>query len=310
MTLNMSVDDLLRKLDPQTKIVIVQHTFGNPGPLSEIDQICKERGIYLFEDCAHSLGGSYLGHPLGSIGDASLISFGLEKVLSTRVGGALVLNNKYLKNKVDNEYLRLKRFSYWATLLWGLNPIFWRFLRKARGKQNSFAKQLNKIGLLNLGFYDGEMYGKMPDQYPRKLSNSLAAIASFELKGLQLNLNHRSKITNTYYRATSSIPNISTVVPQHGIIPSIRFPIILRDKQTRDHVLNALRNDNIYAGDWYDPNIYPKGTSLESMKYVKGTCPQAEIIAERIINLPTGSNISEEEAERIVRRLNELINPL
>ena len=69
-TLNIDVEDLKRKLNPNTKVVIIQHTFGNPAPTEEIAQICKERGIILFEDCAHSLGGTYDSKPIGSIGDS------------------------------------------------------------------------------------------------------------------------------------------------------------------------------------------------------------------------------------------------
>jgi dTDP-4-amino-4,6-dideoxygalactose transaminase len=43
------------------------------------------------------------------------------------------------------------------------------------------------------------------------------------------------------------------------------------------------------------------------MKYVFGSCPRAEKIAKTIVNLPTHINISETDAKKIVKFLNELI---
>lgn len=310
-TLNISLEDLKKKLDDKTKVVIIQHTFGKEAETNEIIKLCKEKNIYIFEDCAHCVGAKSSSNKeklLGTFGDASLISFGLEKVLSTRVGGALVLNNSQLKEKVDLEYSKLKEMSYFSTFVWILNPIIWRFLRKLGVLQNPFAKILNSLGLLNLGFYKGEMEGKMPRIYPRKLSNSLSGIALYELKSIKDNLNHRVFNSDQYYDLLRNNENVELVEKFFNTPPFIRFPIIMKSNETRDYIFSELVKNGVYAGKWYDPNIFPENTSMSGMKYERGSCPVAEEISKRIINLPTGSNITQQKVTNIVNLFNKILN--
>ena len=55
-----------------------------------IAAFCKERGVILLEDCAHSHGASWNGKRPGSWGDAGIYSFYATKSISTGEGGMLV----------------------------------------------------------------------------------------------------------------------------------------------------------------------------------------------------------------------------
>ena len=59
-TINMNPEDLKTKITKNSKIVMIQHTFGWPAKIEEIKKITQESGLYLIEDCAHSLGAKYL----------------------------------------------------------------------------------------------------------------------------------------------------------------------------------------------------------------------------------------------------------
>lgn len=304
-TLNMSLADLIKRIDEKTKVVIIQHTFGNPGPIDEVREICKQRNLYLFEDCAHGLGSKLNGQSLGTFGDAALISFGLEKVLSTRVGGALIMNNDYLRTVVDSTYKGYKWMSYCESIKWVINPVIWRVLRSSGVLQGPLTKLFNSLGILDQGFDRSEMYGKKPKQYPRKLSNTLASIVNEELTGLKQNLEHRKNITNKYNELLSHLEAVRSMKLHDDNIGLVRYPVILKDQGLRDQVFKQLKDDDIHVGDWYDPNIWPKGTSNKGMKYTEGSCPVAEDISKRILNLQTGKNITEEDVEYIVGRLKE-----
>ncbi|MDP4031093.1 MAG: DegT/DnrJ/EryC1/StrS family aminotransferase [Candidatus Beckwithbacteria bacterium] len=85
------VKDLTRpKITPRTKALIAQHTFGVPDDLTKLQAICRQYRLVLIEDCAHSLGASYQGKPVGSFGDLAVLSFGRDKVISSVFGGALL----------------------------------------------------------------------------------------------------------------------------------------------------------------------------------------------------------------------------
>ena len=80
--------DLETKIDPRTRAVMVTHYFGFPQNLERIRDLCDRHGLFLIEDCAHSLYGSVNGRPIGSVGDFAITS--LTKFLPVSEGGALV----------------------------------------------------------------------------------------------------------------------------------------------------------------------------------------------------------------------------
>ena len=65
----------------------------------------------------------------------------------------------------------------------------------------------------------------------------------------------------------------------------------------------AWHKENMLLGDWYRGPVDPHDTKLEEMKYTPGSCPNAEYLAKRTLNLPTHINISMADAQRIVNFL-------
>jgi len=93
---NIDPGDLESKITSQTKVIMVVHTIGRPADMDAIMAIARPRGIKVLEDCAQSLGGSYKGKPLGSIGDIGIYSFQIAKTISAGEGGAVVTNDPLL----------------------------------------------------------------------------------------------------------------------------------------------------------------------------------------------------------------------
>lgn len=95
-TFNMDPDSLLANITPLTKAVIVTHLWGQASEIDAIAEICKERGIFLIEDCAHSINTTWKGRHVGTFGDLGVFSFQEFKQLSTGDGGMTVTNNEEL----------------------------------------------------------------------------------------------------------------------------------------------------------------------------------------------------------------------
>ena len=55
-TYNMDPDSLLANITPLTKAVIVTHLWGQSAEIDTIAEICRDKGIFLIEDCAHGIG--------------------------------------------------------------------------------------------------------------------------------------------------------------------------------------------------------------------------------------------------------------
>ena len=93
---NIDPDDIERRITSQTKAIMAVHLQGNPCDMDRILPIARKHGIRVLEDCAQSVGGSYKGKPLGSIGDIGIYSLQLNKTITAGEGGAVVSSDPEL----------------------------------------------------------------------------------------------------------------------------------------------------------------------------------------------------------------------
>ncbi len=105
----VDVDDTLT-LDPaavraaitsKTKCIMPVHMCGSMADLDALQAICKEHHLLLLEDACQSIGGSYKGKMLGSIGDAGTFSFDFVKTITCGEGGVVMTNRDDVYVKSD-----------------------------------------------------------------------------------------------------------------------------------------------------------------------------------------------------------------
>lgn len=93
-TLGMDYARMAAAVTPRTKAVMLVSINGRvPGRLTDFVSFCRERGLFLIEDAAQSLGSRSNGKHLGTFGDIGSFSFSAPKVITTGQGGALVTDN-------------------------------------------------------------------------------------------------------------------------------------------------------------------------------------------------------------------------
>ena len=97
-TLNISIEDLKRKITPKTKAITCVHYGGLPCDMDEIHALAKEYGIPVIEDAAHALGAKYNGKYIGTISEFTMFSFQAIKHLTTGDGGLITFSNPSLKD--------------------------------------------------------------------------------------------------------------------------------------------------------------------------------------------------------------------
>lgn len=93
---NIDPDDIERHITPQTKLIMAVHLQGCPADMDRILPIARKHGIRVLEDCAQSVGGSYKGRPVGSMGDIGIYSLQLNKTITAGEGGMVVTNDPIL----------------------------------------------------------------------------------------------------------------------------------------------------------------------------------------------------------------------
>lgn len=102
-SLNIDIENVKKYYSKDVKAILVVHLYGNPVNLDPIIKFCKEKKIYLIEDCAQAAGSEYKGRKTGSFGDISCFSFYPTKNLGTYGdGGAVLTNNKKFYKRVKS----------------------------------------------------------------------------------------------------------------------------------------------------------------------------------------------------------------
>jgi perosamine synthetase len=98
-TWQMDPDDVVKKLTPKTRAVIAVHLYGHPCDLHSLRTICNDRGLFLVEDCAESIGSKYKDRQTGTFGDISTFSFFGNKTITTGEGGMVITNDETLHDR-------------------------------------------------------------------------------------------------------------------------------------------------------------------------------------------------------------------
>jgi 8-amino-3,8-dideoxy-alpha-D-manno-octulosonate transaminase len=88
-------------ITPKTKCIMPVHMCGSMADLDALKEICAAHQLILLEDACQSIGGTYKGKTLGTIGDAGTFSFDFVKTITCGEGGVVMTNNKDVYIKSD-----------------------------------------------------------------------------------------------------------------------------------------------------------------------------------------------------------------
>ncbi|HBS49434.1 MAG TPA: aminotransferase [Rhodobacteraceae bacterium] len=136
----VDMDDFAAKLDG-VQAVIISHMRGHTSDMDAIMALCDARGIPVIEDAAHSLGTTWAGRKIGTIGRVGCFSFQSYKMINAGEGGILVTDDADLVAR--------------AVIMSGAYEHNWQKHKGPRGENspalaNAFARWQNKLPLYNL----------------------------------------------------------------------------------------------------------------------------------------------------------------
>ena len=97
-TLNINLDSLKKNITKKTKLILNVNILGNPSDLYDIQEICKKKKIYLFEDNCESLDAELKKKKAGTFGILNSSSFFFSHHINTMEGGMLLTNDEEIAN--------------------------------------------------------------------------------------------------------------------------------------------------------------------------------------------------------------------
>lgn len=100
-TLCLSIKTIAAVKTSKTKAILFVAAYGNAGQLDEMRRYAKRNNLFLINDCAPALCGSFKNKPVAAYGDFSVLSFFADKTITTGEGGMLLSDNRELINEAN-----------------------------------------------------------------------------------------------------------------------------------------------------------------------------------------------------------------
>ena len=251
------------------KAIIPVHLYGMPAKMDDILTIAHEYGVPVIEDAAEALGSSIENKPCGSYGGFGVLSFNGNKIITTSGGGALISENAEMIEKA-------------------------RFLAtQARDPAPHY--QHSHIG------------------YNYRMSNVLAGIGRGQLEVLSDRVASRRNNFDRYKQYFSEHNNagfdIQFQEEPKGYYSNRWLTCILVDPTsnkglTREDIRLAMEEENIETRPLWKP-MHQQPVFASSKSYLNGV---SDKLFENGLCLPSGSNLTEEEFERIFNCLDKIFS--
>ena len=90
--------------------------------------------------------------------------------------------------------------------------------------------------------------------------------------------------------------------PEYADHLFLKYPILVSD---RSLFMKLAETSKIRLGDWFISPLHPIVGDLSAWGYTFGSCPNAEFLADRVVNLPTDPDLSETELNGVIQLLKD-----
>lgn len=148
--------------DGGIQAVIISHMRGHTSDMDAIMALCSTRGIPVVEDAAHSLGTTWHGKNIGTIGKIGCFSFQSYKLLNAGEGGIMITDDPDILAR--------------AVIMSGAYEHNWRKHKAPHGEntadlETAFARHQNQLPLYNLrlGNMSAAMVRPQLNEVPRRV---------------------------------------------------------------------------------------------------------------------------------------------
>jgi dTDP-4-amino-4,6-dideoxygalactose transaminase len=125
--------DFEQRLGDDISAVIISHMRGHTSDMDAILALCEKAGVPVIEDAAHSLGTTWNGRNIGTLGRVGCFSFQSYKMINAGEGGILITDDADL---VARAIIMSGAYEH----NWQKHPVL----------QEAFARWQNKLPLYNL----------------------------------------------------------------------------------------------------------------------------------------------------------------
>ncbi len=186
---NIDINKILKVYSNKTKAIICVHLGGWPCEMDSIVKFCKEKKLFLIEDCSQAHGAQYKGKYVGSFGDYAAWSFCNDKIISTGGEGGMIST----KNKKN--YLKLWSLKDHGKNFYKIknnNNFSFKYIHDSFGSNNRLTEMQSVLGIIQLDLLKQRL--KIRNRNATLYRKKLSVIKSLIIP------QHPKYMYNAYYR--------------------------------------------------------------------------------------------------------------
>jgi dTDP-4-amino-4,6-dideoxygalactose transaminase len=268
-TLNLNPAGIQARISERTRALLPVHFAGRPCDMSEILALAQRHALTVIEDCAHAVEATYRGQPLGTLGDFGCFSFYATKNLTTGEGGMLLA-------KAADKIPRIRMQA-----LHGMTRDAWKRFSAEGYAHYQVVEQGFKYNMMDLQ----------------------AAIGLQQLKRLDSNWQRRQAIWQRYQHALTHLPLILPNEPPAHVRHAYHLYTVQIDESrtrvTRDSFIQHITAQGIGVGVHYLA-LSEHPYYQQRLGWQPEDTPCATAIGRRIVSLPLGPGLTDEQVERVI----------
>lgn len=276
-TLNIDLEAAARAVTPRTKAVIPVHFAGLPVPRGRLAQFASEHGLFVIEDAAHAFPTMSEGRLVGTgESDAVVFSFYATKTMTTGEGGMLITPRPEIAQRART--MRLHGIS---------RDVFDRYTSKTPS-----------------WFYEVVAPG-----FKYNMKDTSAAMGRVQLKRATSMAAARERIAGRYYDGLAGLP---LALPPSAREPRGHschlFTIRLTDDAPmgRDEFIQQMALEGVGTSVHFIPlHLHPYWR--DSLDLREGDFPVANDAFKRVISLPVFSSMTDEQVDRVIATVCEIL---
>lgn len=278
LTMNLDPEDVARKINPATKVILPVHFAGRPCDMDRLQSLVTEHNLMLIEDCAHAIETIYHGQPAGTFGRFGCFSFYVTKNLTTGEGGMILTSDS-----ASADRLRILG-------LHGMSKDAW--------------KRYSDEGYLHYQVVDAGFKYNMTDL--------AASLGIHQLARVEENWQRREAIWSRYQSALRDLPIVLPAPPEPDTRHAYHLYTILIDEAvagvSRDGFLTNMMHQNVGTGVHYlslpEHHYYRETFGWKAADY-----PHAQRIGRQTASLPLSTALSDDDVEDVIRAVRLSLSP-
>ncbi|MBS0472183.1 MAG: UDP-4-amino-4,6-dideoxy-N-acetyl-beta-L-altrosamine transaminase [Proteobacteria bacterium] len=257
----------------KTKAIVAVDYGGQPADYATLRMLTKDKGIRIVADACHAPGATYMGCPVGTLGDISCFSFHPVKHLTTCEGGMALTDDPELA-------AHMRRFRNH-----GIDSD-----HRKREAEGTFAYDMVELG------------------YNYRLPDVQCALGMAQLERLPQWVMQRRRVADWYEQALNGIEHVRPLRLHEDRTHAYHLYVVRLDlskaRMSRAQAFAHLRARGIGANVHYAP-VYLH-SFYRDRGYAPGLCPVAERVYEEILTLPMFPAMTKADVERVADVLREL----